>query len=112
MIPILCIIKYSFLLKSAKSATKNAWLVVIFFHDPNSGKHKLVEPKSRQHQPQSLGLRSKISGQISSRVPHTSFQPFHGGLVREMGPPKISGKSRLVKYYNLARSFQMEGGEA
>ena len=28
--------------------------------------------------------------------------PPNDGLVREMGP-LISGKSRLVKYYNLAR---------
>ena len=32
----------------------------------------------------------------------TRFSTPNGGLVREMGP-LISGKSRLVKYYSLAR---------
>ena len=34
---------------------------------------------------------------------HTSFGPPNGALVREI--PLISGKSRLVKYYNLAICF-------
>ena len=41
------------------------------------------------------------SGQIIAGPSHDRFPP-NGGLVREMGP-LISGKSRLVKYYNLAR---------
>ena len=40
------------------------------------------------------------SGQIIA-TSHDRF-PSNGGLVREMGP-LISGKSRLVKYYNLTR---------
>ena len=47
--------------------------------------------------------KQKASGSIegwrSSRDPKS---PNGGGLVREMGP-LISGKSRLVEYYNLAR---------
>ena len=39
------------------------------------------------------------SGQILMTSHHLTP---NGGLVREMGP-LISGKSRLVKYYNLAR---------
>ena len=42
------------------------------------------------------------SGQISLRVTHTTDFPQMVVIVREMGP-LISGKSRLVKYYNLAR---------
>ena len=53
------------------------------------------------------------SGQIIATSP--DLTP-NGGLVREMGP-LISGKSRLVKYYNLARflvlsKFSKEFGHA
>ena len=39
---------------------------------------------------------------LYSSRPHTSFGPPKCSLVK--GSPLISGKSRLVKYYNLARS--------
>ena len=42
-----------------------------------------------------------MSGQISSRR-HTSFGPPKGSGL-EGKSPAISGKSRLVKYFNLAR---------
>ena len=50
---------------------------------------------------------SNNSGQISSR-PHRSFGPPKG--VWEGKSPTISGKSRLVQYYNLARTMQIYGG--
>ena len=43
-----------------------------------------------------------LSGQISSR-PHTTNFPEKVAFWN--GNPRISGKSRLVKHYNLARSF-------
>ena len=43
-----------------------------------------------------------VSGQISSR-PHTTDFPQKVAFWK--GNPLISGKSRLVKYYNLARWF-------
>ena len=43
-----------------------------------------------------------MAGQISSRVPHTG--PENPQKVANWrGNPIISGKSRLVTYYNLAR---------
>ncbi len=42
------------------------------------------------------------SGQMKSRPHTTDFPPKWWWKVREMGP-LISGKSRLVKYYDLAR---------
>ena len=49
-------------------------------------------------------LINQLSGQIIA-TSHDRFPP-NSGLVREIGPnPLISGKSRLVKYYNLARTL-------
>ena len=44
-----------------------------------------------------------VSGQISSR-PHTT--DFPQMVVNCKGNPLISGKPRLVKYYNLARMYE------
>ena len=46
-----------------------------------------------------VGKKYHLPGQIIA-TSHDRFPP-NGGLVREF--PAISGKSRLVKYYNLAR---------
>ncbi len=56
--------------------------------------------------PQTSGIwflekREIVSGQI---IATSHDLTPNGGLVREMGP-LISGKLRLVKYYNLARLF-------
>ena len=46
-----------------------------------------------------------VSGQIRSR-PHTTFwAPKRWVNSKGNGTPAISGKSRLMKYYNLARLF-------
>ena len=47
-------------------------------------------------------LSDMIPGQISSRPHMTSGTP-NGGEFSKGNGTRISGKSRLVKYYNLAR---------
>ena len=65
-----------------------------FFHDVHVSKcAKICAPKNY------VVLSTKIWWNKKA-TSHDLTWP-HGGLVREMGP-LISGKSRLVKYYNLA----------
>ena len=73
-----------------------------------SGPAKTVKPKGwgNIHRSQKRAVRGEVGkkhhlpGQIIFATSHDRFPP-NGGLVREF--PAISGKSRLVKYYNLAR---------
>ena len=51
---------------------------------------------------QAAESRDFWGGNIILTTSHESRFPPNGGVVREMGP-LISGKSRLVKCYNLAR---------
>ena len=74
---------------------------------------KLKGPPPKRHMPrswsQSWGWAKQhehLSGQISSRPHRTENPPKGSGL--EGKSPAISGKSRLVKYYNLARFVHCE----
>ena len=76
-------------------------MIIAFFlcndlHPPEFFKIKFCPLNDEKNIP----YRLIVSGQIIA-TSHDRFPP-NGGLVREMGP-LISGKSGLVKYYNLAR---------